>query len=138
MLINGCLTKCDDVDEDIVKEMFVDLDYSDNIEDESLAAISGDFTFYVIECDDTDFTIVSDKEEYRCIHENDVEDVFRNEATDYYGVDEWKEAVEGDATTLGYDEWFDEIIDQSDYGSIFAHYDGDYTNIGDYYVFRVN
>ena len=139
MLINGCLVNNDCVDDDVVLELFQYLDLDDKIENEALATIGGDFEVYEIDGDDNEFTLTYDGEEYRVIHDNYIESVYANEAEDVYDVDMWREdAGSNNGTTQSYDDWFQDVLDEGDYGSFFGSYDGRENSFGDYRYFRVN
>ena len=138
MIINGCIAVGDaeSIYEDVLTEIFKELGFEDDVENEELAIVGGTYTVYDIQGCDDDFNIVSKDEEYRCIHENDIHDIFRNEAEDVYNEDQWREEVANNATTDGYDDWFGEVLDNADYGSFFGSHDGSEEQFGKHYVFR--
>ena len=139
MLINGCLANNDaSIDENTLTEIFAELDIEDEIENEALAVVGGDFEVYSVDGDDDEFTIVSTEAEYRCIHEDKIDQIFRDEGYDVYDEDHWRQEVASENTEEGYDDWFESIINDAEYGSFFGSYDGREESCGDYYMFRVN
>ena len=132
-LINGCIVNENSgVDENTLTEIFADLDIEDEIENEALAVVGGDCEVYSVDGDDDEFTIVSKDAEYRCIHEDQIDKIFRDEAYEVYDEDQWRSEVANEATEEGYDDWFESIINDAEYGSFFASYDGREETCGKY------
>lgn len=138
-VIHGCLINNDDaIDEDYINEILEELDLDEGIKDEALAIVSGEDSFNT-NGNDSDFNITTnDGSEYRCIHEDDIDSTFNDEAEDLYDVDMWRETVNAGGTTDGYDDWLQAILDEADYGAFFGSYDGDYNTTKQFYIFRVN
>ena len=125
-------------DENTAKEIFAELGYADEIENEELAVVGGDYEVYSIDGCDDDFCIVSKDQEHRCIAESAIVKIFEDEAENVYDDEQWREEVANGGITEGYDEWFNDIVNNADYGSFFASYDGGEEMCGNYYMFRVN
>lgn len=137
MIINGCIVNENNVDEGILKEFFEELEINDEVENEELAIVGGIHTIYKVNGDDSDFTLETDNEEYRVIHDDDIDKIFEDEAAELYDEDMWREDVANHGTTEGYDDWLQGIIDNADHGEFFASYDGDTNEFGKYQYFRV-
>jgi len=141
MIINGCLVDNEYIDDEQLKEIFEELGFSGDIADETLAVIGGE-GYYKITSNITkysDYTLTTpDGMEYRLIHENDIQEVFGYEAEVIYDRDMWVEDVNAGGTDESYSDWLDAIIDDGDYASFFASYDGGENYAGNYNIYRVN
>jgi len=137
MIINGCIVKNpDNIDEGIIASILKDLGYNQGIDNEALGVIGGTYVMQV-HGDSDEFILKTEHAEYRCIHEGAIEDIFRREADEVYDLEQWKVEVRSNSTTLGYEDWFEQIVDEADYGSFFSS-DGNLEEVEDYYIFRVD
>ena len=144
MLINGCLVKDEGCNIDIssLTEVFKELGFEDDIDNEDLAVITGQnyYSISPMTMGDSDHDILTapDGSEYWLIHENDVDKFTEEYGEDYFDESLWKDAVAANETTLGFEDWQKDVIDNCDYGELLGTYDGGYTVAGKYYIFRMN
>ena len=138
MLVNNTIVEDPvDVSKDTLTEIFKYLDINEGVPDEDLGLVANNTEIYKVLGDDSDFSIEGSLHEYRCIHEDDIEKIFEVEISEVYDEYYWRDTVSAGNTTLGYDDWINEVIDESDYGTFFASYDGTEDTLGKYYIFRV-
>lgn len=152
MIINGIVfpdwrDEWDEKVTDAIEELIEDegIGNGEDVINEALATMDNKLLKGYIDGGDKDFTIKFERKEdstdsceYRFIHENDVDDIYRDEAYDYYDEYEWKEAVSNDATEEGLEDWRESMLDEGDYASFFSTYDGSENQIGDFMVYRVS